>query len=194
VVEPSRAGFARGRLLDKIGMHALDTAELFFEDVRVPAENLLGQAGRAFGYLMRNLAQERMWIGVSALAAAERTFEQTLRYTSERSVFGASINSHQYNRFVLAELATALEVARSHCDRAVMAHTRGELTSEAAAMVKWWNTELCQTVVNRSLQLYGGYGVVKEYPVARAFLDTRVQTIYGGTTEVMKEIIGYSLT
>ena len=193
VVEPDRAGFSRGRLIDKIGMHALDTAELAFENVRVPAENLLGRPGRAFGYLMRNLAQERLWIGVSALAAAERTFEDTLRYTSERTVFGGPVNSHQYNRFVLAELATSLAVARSHCDRAVMAHTKGRLTSDEAAMVKWWNSELCQTVVNRCLQMHGGYGVVTEYPVARAFLDTRVQTIYGGTTEVMKEIIGQSL-
>jgi len=192
-VEADRPGFTRGRKIDKIGMRALDTAELFFEDVEVPAENLLGRPGRAFAYLMRNLVQERMWIGVSALAAAERTFEQTLRYAGERSVFGQAVGHHQYNRFVLAELATALAVARSHTDRAVLTHAAGRLTAEEAAMVKWWNTELCQKVVDRCLQLHGGYGFVREYPVARAFLDTRVQTIYGGTTEVMKELIGHSL-
>jgi alkylation response protein AidB-like acyl-CoA dehydrogenase len=192
-VEADRPGFTRGRKIDKIGMRALDTAELFFEDVEVPAENLLGRPGRAFAYLMRNLVQERMWIGVSALAAAERTFEQTLRYAGERSVFGQAVGHHQYNRFVLAELATALAVARSHTDRAVLTHVEGRLTAEEAAMVKWWNTELCQKVVDRCLQLHGGYGFVREYPVARAFLDTRVQTIYGGTTEVMKELIGHSL-
>ncbi|HZG07183.1 MAG TPA: acyl-CoA dehydrogenase family protein [Streptomyces sp.] len=192
-VEPHRAGFTRGRKLDKIGMTALDTAELFFQDVVVPGENLLGRTGRAFAYLMRNLTQERMWIAVSALAAAERVFADTLEYVRERSVFGQPVGRHQYNRFVLAELATSLAVARSHCDRAVLAHTEGRLGSEEAAMAKWWNTELCQTVVNRCLQLHGGYGVMREFPIARAYLDTRVQTIYGGTTEVMKEIIGHSL-
>jgi alkylation response protein AidB-like acyl-CoA dehydrogenase len=194
VVEASRPGFSRGQKIDKIGMRALDTAELFFDDVAVPAANLLGRPGRAFGYLMRNLTQERMWIATSALAAAEQVLADTLRYASDRSVFGLPVGQHQYNRFVLAELATSVAVARSHCDRAILAHAERRLTSEDAAMVKWWNTELCQQVVNRCQQLHGGYGVVRDYAVARAFLDTRVQTIYGGTTEVMKEIIGYSLT
>lgn len=193
VVEPNLPGFCRGRKLDKIGMAALDTAELFFSDVEVPGENLLGRPGRAFGYLMRNLAQERLWIAVSALAAAEKVFEDTLEYCRTRTVFGRAIGHHQYNRFVLADLATALAVARSHCDRALLAHTEGRLTSEDAAMVKWWNTELCQRVVDRCLQLHGGYGIIREFPIARAFVDTRVQTIYGGTTEVMKEIIAHSL-
>jgi alkylation response protein AidB-like acyl-CoA dehydrogenase len=193
VVEPHRAGFTRGRKLDKIGMSALDTAELFFQDVEVPAGNVLGRPGRAFGYLIRNLTQERLWIAVSSLAAAEKVFEDTLEYCRHRTVFGQAIGRHQYNRFVLADLATALAVARSHCDRAVLSHLEGRLSSEDAAMVKWWNTELCQNVVNRCLQLHGGNGVIREYPVARAFLDTRVQTIYGGTTEIMKEIIGHSL-
>lgn len=192
-VEADRAGVGRGRKIDKIGMRALDTAELFFDGVRVPEENLLGRPGRAFAYLMRNLVQERMWIGVSALAAAERIFDDTLAYAGERSVFGMAVGHHQSNRHLLAELATALSVARSHCDRAVMAHSAGRLTAEDAAMVKWWNTELCQTVVSRCLQLHGGYGFVREFAVARAFVDTRVQSIYGGTTEVMKEIIGHSL-
>ncbi|MFD9889694.1 acyl-CoA dehydrogenase family protein [Amycolatopsis sp. NPDC059027] len=193
VVEPHRAGFSRGRTLDKVGMTALDTAELSFQDVVVPAENLLGKPGRAFAYLMRNLPQERLWIAVSALAAAERVLEDTLEYCRRRVVFGQAVGRHQHNRFVLADLATALAVARSHTDRALTVHNEGRLGSEDAAMVKWWNTELCQNVVNRCLQLHGGYGVIRENPVARAFLDTRVQTIYGGTTEIMKEIIGQSL-
>lgn len=193
VVEATRAGLTRGRKIDKIGMKALDTVELFFGDVVVPAENLLGRQGRAFGYLMRNLVQERMWIATSALAAAERVFEETLEYAGRRSVFGMAVGHHQSNRHLLAELATAIAVARSHCDRAVLAHTEGRLTAEDAAMVKWWNTELCQNVVSRCLQLHGGYGFVRDFAVARAFVDTRVQTIYGGTTEVMKEIIGHSL-
>lgn len=193
VVEPDRPGFTRGRKLDKIGMTALDTAELFFSDVEVPTGNLLGRPGRAFGYLMRNLPQERLWIAVSALAAAEKVFEDTLEYCRTRTVFGQAIGRHQYNRFVLADLATALAVARSHTDRAVLSHVAGRLSAEDAAMAKWWNTELCQTVVNRCLQLHGGNGIIREFPVARAFVDTRVQTIYGGTTEVMKEIIGNSL-
>ncbi|QKW35610.1 acyl-CoA dehydrogenase family protein [Actinomadura sp. NAK00032] len=192
-VEPDRPGFARGRKIDKIGMRALDTAELSFDEVPVPAENLVGRPGRAFGYLLRNLVQERLWIGVSALAAAEQIFEETLEYAGRRSVFGAPVGHHQVNRHLLAELATALAVARSHCDRAILAHNEGRLGAEDAAMVKWWNSELCQTVVSRCLQLHGGYGFVREFAVARAFVDTRVQSIYGGTTEIMKEIIGNSL-
>ncbi|EWM18626.1 acyl-CoA dehydrogenase family protein [Kutzneria sp. 744] len=193
VVEADRAGVKRGRLIDKIGMKALDTSELFFDDVAVPARNLLGRPGRAFGYLMRNLVQERMWIGISALAAAERVLAETLEYVGKRSVFGMAVGQHQSNRHHLAELATAVEVARSHCDRAILAYNDRRLSAEDAAMVKWWNTELCQQVVTQCLQLHGGYGFVRESVVARAYLDTRVQTIYGGTTEVMKEIISHSL-
>ncbi|GIH66873.1 acyl-CoA dehydrogenase family protein [Microbispora siamensis] len=193
VVEPGMAGFSRGRKLDKIGMRAMDTVELFFDDVEVPAENLLGREGRAFAYMMRTLRQERMMIAVGALAAAERIFEETLDYCRRREVFGRPVGRHQYNRFVLAELATALAVARAFTDRCVAGHAAGELGAEEAAMAKWWNTELCQKVVDRCLQMHGGYGVIREFPVARAFVDTRVQTIYGGTTEVMKEMIGHSL-
>ncbi|WP_409180688.1 acyl-CoA dehydrogenase family protein [Amycolatopsis sp. VS8301801F10] len=193
VVESHRAGFTRGRALDKIGMSALDTSELFFEDVAVPAENLLGRPGRAYAHLMRNLPQERLWIAVSTLAAAEKVFQDTLGYCRERIVFGQAIGRHQHNRFVLADLATSLEVARSHTDRVLMIHNDGRLSAEEAAMVKLWNTELCQNVVNRCLQLHGGYGILRENPIARAFVDTRVHTIYGGTTEIMKEIIGQSL-
>ncbi|GGQ08885.1 acyl-CoA dehydrogenase family protein [Streptosporangium pseudovulgare] len=193
VVEADRPGFTRGRKLDKIGMRAMDTVELFFDDVEVPAANLLGKEGRAFAYMMRTLRQERMMIAVAALAAAEKVMEDTLAYCREREVFGRPVGHHQYNRFVLAELATALAVARAFTDRCVAEHAAGRLAAEEAAMAKWWNTELCQKVVDRCLQLHGGYGVVRDFPVARAFVDTRVQTIYGGTTEVMKEMIGHSL-
>jgi alkylation response protein AidB-like acyl-CoA dehydrogenase len=193
VVETDRAGFERGRKLDKIGMRALDTVELFFTDVRLPAENLLGREGRAFGYLMRTMRQERVMIAVAALAAAERVFEDTLVYCRQREVFGQPVGHHQYNRFLLAELATALTVARTFTDRLITEHDAGRLGAEEAAMAKWWNSELCQKVVDRCVQLHGGYGVIREYPVARAFADTRVQTIYGGTTEIMKEMIGRSL-
>ncbi|MER7208133.1 acyl-CoA dehydrogenase family protein [Streptosporangium sp. NPDC001559] len=193
VVEPTRVGVTRGRTLDKIGMRALDTVELFLSDVEIPVENLLGREDRAFAYLIRTLRQERVMLAVSALATAERLFEETLTYCGRREVFGRPIGRHQYNRFLLAELRTALTVARAFTDRCVAEHDAGRLTSEEAAMAKWWNTELCQRVVDRCVQLHGGYGVMREFPVARAFVDTRVQTIYGGTTEIMKELIGQSL-
>ncbi|MCG5216061.1 acyl-CoA dehydrogenase family protein [Streptosporangium soli] len=192
-VESDRPGFGRGRRLDKIGMRAMDTVELFFDGVEVPAANLLGKEGRALAYMMRTLRQERMMIAVAALATAERVFEDTLEYCRTREVFGQPVGRHQHNRFVLAELATALTVARSFTDRCIVEHGAGRLDAEEAAMAKWWNTELCQKVVDRCLQLFGGYGVVRDFPVARAFVDTRAQTIYGGTTEIMKELIGHSL-
>ena len=193
VVERGMAGFERGRNLDKIGMHAQDTSELFFSDVRVPAENLLGDEGGGFIALMQNLPRERVAIGATALAAAEQVFEQTLEYCKQRQAFGRPIGSFQYNRFVLAELATELAVARAFTDRAVMDHNAGRLSNEDASMVKWWDTELCNRLVDRCVQLHGGYGYMREYPVARAFADGRVQTIFGGTTEIMKEIIGRGL-
>jgi alkylation response protein AidB-like acyl-CoA dehydrogenase len=193
VVERGMAGFERGRNLDKIGMHAQDTSELFFSDVRVPAENLLGDEGGGFVALMQNLPRERVTIGATALAAAEKVFEQTLEYCKQRRAFGRPIGSFQYNRFVLAELATELAVARAFTDRAVLEHNAGRLSNEDASMVKWWDTELCNRLVDRCVQLHGGYGYMLEYPVARAFADGRVQTIFGGTTEIMKEIIGRGL-
>ena len=193
VVERGMAGFDRGRNLDKIGMHAQDTSELFFSDVRVPVANLLGDEGGGFVALMRNLPRERVAIGATALAAAECVFEQTLEYCKQRQAFGRPIGSFQYNRFMLAEMATELAVARAFTDRAVTEHVAGALSNEDASMVKWWDTELCNKVVDRCVQLHGGYGYMREYPVARAFADGRVQTIYGGTTEIMKEIIGRGL-
>jgi alkylation response protein AidB-like acyl-CoA dehydrogenase len=193
VVEAGMPGFSRGRNLDKIGMSAQDTSELFFSDVFVPSGNLLGQPGGGFAALMQNLPRERVAIGLFALASAERVFELTLAYCRERQAFGRPIGSFQHSRFELAEMATALEVARAFTDRAIMAHVEGALSAEEAAMVKWWNSDLCNRVCDRCVQLHGGYGYMREYPVARAWADSRAQSIFGGTNEIMKEIIGRGL-
>jgi alkylation response protein AidB-like acyl-CoA dehydrogenase len=193
VVERDMPGFERGRNLDKVGMHAQDTSELFFHDVRVPAGNLLGDEGGGFVALMENLPRERLAIGATAVAGAAAVFDETLAYCKQREAFGRPIGRFQHNRFVLAEMATEIAVARAFTDKAVLEHNAGRLTVEDAAMVKWWNTELCNRVVDRCVQLYGGYGYMREFPVARAFTDSRVQTIFGGTTEIMKEIIGRGL-
>ena len=193
VVESGMPGFTRGRNLDKMGMHAQDTSELFFSDVAVPAANVLGQVGGGFVALMENLPRERITIGVGALATAERVFAETLSYCKERQAFGRPIGSFQHSRFVMAELATELEVARAFTDKAIMAHVAGDLTAQEAAMVKWWDTELCNRACDRCVQLHGGFGYMREYAVARAWADTRAQTIFGGTTEIMKEIIGRGL-
>jgi len=193
VVERGMPGFERGRNLDKVGMHAQDTSELFFHDVRVPAANLLGAEGGGFVALMQNLPRERLAIGATALAGAETVFAATLAYCKERQAFGRAIGKFQHNRFVLAEIATELAVARAFTDKAVLEHNADRLSVADAAMVKWWDTELCNRVVDRCVQLFGGYGYMREYPVARAFTDSRVQTIFGGTTEIMKEIIGRDL-
>jgi len=193
VVEREMAGFGRGRNLDKIGLHAQDTSELFFTDVRVPVANLLGTEGGGFVALMENLPRERVTIGVFALAVAEKAFEDTLAYTKQRQAFGVPVGSFQHSKFLLAEMATELAMARAFTDKAIMAHADGELTTQEASMVKWWNTELCNRVTDHCVQLHGGYGYMREYPVARAWADSRVMTIYGGTTEIQKEIIGRGL-
>jgi alkylation response protein AidB-like acyl-CoA dehydrogenase len=193
VVERGMAGFERGRNLAKVGMHAQDTSELFFSDVRVPAANLLGAEGGGFLALMQNLPRERLAIGATALAGAEQVFEDTVAYCRQRQAFGRPIGAFQHSRFTLAEMATELAVARAFTDRAVTEHNAGQLSNSDASMVKWWDTELCNRVVDRCVQLHGGYGYMTEYPVARAFADSRVQTIFGGTTEIMKEIIGRDL-
>ena len=192
-VERGMDGFERGRNLDKVGMHAQDTSELFFGDVRVPAGNMLGEEGGGFIALMQNLPRERVAIGAAALAGAEGAFGQTLEYCQQRQAFGRPIGRFQHNRFVLAEMATELAVARAFTDRCVTEHNAGRLSTEEASMLKWWNTELCNKVVDRCVQLHGGYGYMREYPVARAYADGRAQTIFGGTTEIMKEIIGRGL-
>ena len=192
-VERGMAGFERGRNLDKVGMHAQDTSELFFADVRVPAANLLGTEGGGFIAMMQNLPRERVAIGTAALAGAEKAFEETLEYCKQRQAFGRPIGKFQHNRFVLAEMATELTVARTFTDRCVTEHIAGRLSTEEASMLKYWDTELCVRIVDRCVQLHGGYGYMREYPVARAYTDGRAQTIFGGTTEIMKEIIGRGL-
>ncbi|MEV1248817.1 acyl-CoA dehydrogenase family protein [Nonomuraea sp. NPDC050022] len=193
VVERGMEGFGRGRNLDKIGMKAQDTAELFFENVRVPVANRLGaEEGQGFFQLMNNLPQERLSIAVAAVAAAETVLEQTIEYCKSRQAFGRNIGSFQNTRFVLAELATETEIARHYVDKCVRALNAKELTVVDAAKAKWWTTELQNKVIDRCLQLHGGYGYMMEYPVAKAWIDSRVQSIYGGTTEIMKEIIGRS--
>ncbi len=192
-VERGMTGFERGRNLDKVGMKAQDTAELFFDEVRLPAENLVGREGGGFIHLMEKLPQERLSIAVVAVAAAEKVFALTLDYCKGRTAFGKPIGGFQHNRFVLAEMATEIEIARHYVEKSVLEHNAGRYTVQDAAMAKWWTTELQKRVVDQCVQLHGGYGYMLEYPVAKAYVDSRVQTIYGGTTEVMKEIIGRSL-
>lgn len=192
-VERGMPGFERGRNLDKIGMKAQDTAELFFDEVRVPAANLVGTEGGGFVHLMNALPQERLSIAVVAVAAARNVLDLTIEYCKQRKAFGKAIGSFQHNRFVLAELETELCIAETYLDRAVLEHNAGRFDVKDAAMAKWWTTELQKRVVDACVQLHGGYGYMLEYPVAKAYLDSRVQTIYGGTTEIMKEIIGRSL-
>jgi alkylation response protein AidB-like acyl-CoA dehydrogenase len=193
VIERGMPGFERGRNLDKVGLHSQDTAELSFTDVRVPAENVLGEVGDGFGYLVSNLPQERMSIAIAGVAGARASLNWTIDYVRERKAFGQSIGSLQNTRFVLAEIATEVDVAEAFVDRCVDALATDDLTVEDAAKAKWWCTELQGRVADRCLQLHGGYGYMLEYPIARAFVDARVTRIYGGATEIMKEIIGRSL-
>jgi alkylation response protein AidB-like acyl-CoA dehydrogenase len=193
VVERGMEGFERGRNLDKIGQKAQDTAELFFHDVRVPKENLLGEQDGAFLHLMTNLAQERMTIAVAGIAAAENILDITKEYVKEREAFGKPLAKLQHVRFEIAEMATECAVTRAFLDRCIEDHAHGELDAVHASMAKYWATELQKRVADRCLQLHGGYGYMNEYRVARAFTDGRIQTIYGGTTEIMKEIIGRSV-
>jgi alkylation response protein AidB-like acyl-CoA dehydrogenase len=193
VVERGMDGFERGRNLDKLGLKAQDTSELFFSDVRVPAGNLLGMDGSAFFSLVQNLPQERLVIAVMAAAAVRRAFEVTMDYVKERTAFGRPIGTFQHNRFTMAEIATEAEIAQVFVDRCIIELNAGTLSPDVAAMAKWWTTELQVKVMDRCLQLHGGYGYMKEYPISGMFADSRVQTIYGGTTEIMKELIGRSL-
>ncbi|MBV6700886.1 acyl-CoA dehydrogenase family protein [Kitasatospora aureofaciens] len=193
VVERGMPGFERGRNLDKIGQKSQDTAELFFEDVRVPKENLLGELNGGFVHLMQNLAQERLAIAVAAIAGAEYLVEITTDYVKRREAFGRPLAKLQHVRFEIAELATECAVTRAFVDRCITEHNRYALTPADASMAKWWATELQKRTADRCLQLHGGYGYMSEFPVARAFTDGRIQTIYGGTTEIMKEIVGRSI-
>ncbi|AIJ24648.1 MULTISPECIES: acyl-CoA dehydrogenase family protein [Amycolatopsis methanolica group] len=193
VVERGTPGFERGRNLDKLGLHGQDTSELHFTDVRVPVANRLGDEGQGFFQLMRNLPQERLSLAVTAVASAEGVLARTMDYVTQRRAFGTPVGSFQHSRFLLAELHTEVDIARVFVDHCVALHARGELTAVQAAKAKWWCTELQVRVADRCLQLHGGYGYMREYPVSRAYTDARIQTIYGGTTEIMKEIIGRDL-
>jgi alkylation response protein AidB-like acyl-CoA dehydrogenase len=190
VVENDTPGYSRGRNLEKLGQHAQDTAELFFEDARAPAENLLGDEGMGFRYLTHNLAQERLSIAVGAVAAARGALERTLEYVSDRKAFGRPVGTFQSSRFRLAECRTEVEVAQAFVDRCLSAIVAGELSAEEAAMAKYWCSEAQGRVIDACLQLHGGYGYMLEYPIARDYADARISRIYGGTTEIMKEIIG----
>jgi len=192
-VERGMPGFERGRNLDKVGLKAQDTAELFFDDVRIPGENLIGEKNGGFGHLMEKLPQERLSIAVVAVAGCERMLEITLDYVKGRTAFGRPVGSFQNSRFVLADLATKTQIARVFLDRCIVSLNAGELTAIDAAMAKLWTTDLQNTVADACLQLHGGYGYMSEYPISKAWRDSRVQSIYGGTNEIMKEIIGRSM-
>jgi alkylation response protein AidB-like acyl-CoA dehydrogenase len=192
-VETGTPGFSRGRRLAKVGLKANDTAELFFDDCRVPADNLIGTENHGFYHLMANLPRERLGIAVAAVAAAERLLGITLEYARSREAFGRPIGKFQHNRFLLAELDTEVTIARTFVNHCLSEFNAGRLSVVDAAKAKWWTTELQNRVADRCVQLHGGYGYMLEYPVAKAWLNSRVQTIYGGTTEIMKEIIGRGL-
>jgi alkylation response protein AidB-like acyl-CoA dehydrogenase len=193
VLERGMPGFERGRNLKKIGLRSQDTAELSFADVRVPRENLLGEIGSGFRYLVSNLPQERISIAVAGVSAARACLNWTVEYVRSRKAFSSTIGSMQNTRFVLAEVATEVDLGQVYVDRCIDALQDGDLSPEDAAKAKWWCTELQGRVADQCVQLHGGYGYVLEYPIARAYADARVTRIYGGTTEIMKEIIGRSL-
>jgi alkylation response protein AidB-like acyl-CoA dehydrogenase len=192
-VEDGTAGFTRGPKLDKVGCRAQDTAELFFDDVLVPAANLLGQEGRGLAQLMRHLPRERLSIAVVAVAVAEQALAMTLDYCKDRRAFGQPIGSHQGLRWQLADMQTEVALGRVFVDRCLQALVDGELTGEQAAQAKYWTTEMENRVVDRCVQLHGGYGYMEEYPIARLWRNARVQRIYGGTSEIMKDIVGRSM-
>lgn len=194
VLERGMEGFERGRNLDKIGQHAQDTAELAFTKVRVPVSNLLGtEAGQGFAQLVTKLPQERLGMAVAGVAAAQAAFNWTLEYVRDRKAFGQTIGSFQNSKFVLAEIATEIDLAWNYVDTCIRVHNEGELTAVDASKAKYWCTELQGRVVDKCLQLHGGYGYMNEYPIAKAYADARITRIYGGTTEIMKEVIGRSL-
>ena len=194
VIERGMTGFDRGRNLDKLGLHSQDTAELFFSDVEVPASNLLGEEGKGFYYLMTNLAQERLNMAVGALAVCHAALDGTIAYTKERQAFGQQVAQFQHSKFLLAELSTQVQVAQVYVDRCIELHIAGALSAEQASAAKYHCTELQNRVVDRCLQLHGGYGYMTEYPIARAWADSRIQTIYGGTSEIMLEVVGRAVT
>jgi alkylation response protein AidB-like acyl-CoA dehydrogenase len=190
VVERGMEGFTRGTNLDKLGLKAQDTAELSFDNVIVPKTNLLGEEGQGFVYLMQNLPQERVSIACIAIAAIEAVLDMTLDYVKGREAFGKPIGKFQNTRFTLAEMATEAYIARVFVNHCIEQLNKGEVDTALASMAKWWTTELQKKIVDQGVQMHGGYGYMMEYPIAKAYADTRIQTIYGGTTEIQKEIIG----
>ena len=193
LVEATRDGFTKGRNLDKIGQHSGDTSELFFEDVRVPVTNLLGDENRGFIYLMSQLAQERLSLAISAQAAAQRAFDEAVAFTKDRKAFGKTVFDFQNTRFTLADLKAKLQVGWAHIDWALQRHIEGKLTADEASAAKLWHTEQQWQILDPALHLHGGAGYMNEYTIARLWRDARVQRIYGGTSEIMKEIVGRSL-
>jgi len=189
LVDADTPGFERGRNLDKIGQHSADTSELFFADVRVPKTNILGGENRGFIHLMEELPQERLSIAVSAMGGSQRAFDEAVKFTKERKAFGKTVFEFQNSKFTLADLAAKLQVGWAHLDWAIKRHLAGELTTGEASAAKLWHTEMQWEMVDASLQLHGGAGYMNEYPIARLWRDARVQRIYGGTSEIMKEVV-----
>ena len=193
IVEAGTPGFQKGKLLKKIGMKSQDTAELYFEDCRVPARNLLGEEGHGFYYLMQKLQQERLVVGIACQAAGEAAFEYTLAYCKERKAFGKPIGAFQNTQFKLAELATELEIGRHFLDRLLVDHVAGKDVLKETCMSKWWHSDMLKRLTDECLQLHGGYGYMEEYEIAKAYLDARVQSIFAGTNEIMKVVIAKQL-
>lgn len=193
VVERDAPGFSRGRQLRKIGQHSQDTAELFFEDCRVPVSNLIGEEGHGFAYLTEKLQQERLVVGIAAQVAAEESLRETIDYVKTRYAFGQPISKFQNTRFTLAELATKVEMARTFLDELIARHVAGENVVMLVSMAKWWNTDMAKDVIGACLQLHGGYGYMEDYPIARRYRDIPVMSIYAGTNEIMKTIIAKHL-
>ena len=192
-VPATAEGFSRGRKLDKVGQDESDTAELFFADVRVTDEDIVGELDGGFVHLMQMLPQERLSVAISNLAHARQALDETLQYVKERKAFGTSIGSFQHNKFLLAEMSTQADVAQAYVDQCVLAHVRGELSAVDAAKAKWWTAQVQNEILDRCVQLYGGYGYMNEYRVARAWRDARISKIWAGSNEIMKEIIGRDL-
>jgi acyl-CoA dehydrogenase len=193
VVEREMEGFARGKQIEKLGQHASDTAELFFEDVHLPAESLLGAEGSGFFQLVSRLVPERLTLAVGSIAGCEVAFAMTLDYVKQRTAFGRPIGSFQNSRFVMAELKTKIEITRCFVDRCIERYVAGTCSVEEAAMAKWWATDLLGVVTDAGVQLHGGYGYTTEYPIGKAWVDARIGRIYAGTNEIMKELIGRTL-
>lgn len=191
-VEADMPGFTRGTKLDKVGQHEADTSELFFTNVRVPACHVIGEVDRGFIHMMERLPQERLGCAISNLAHARGVLEETIEYVKERNAFGQPIGAFQHNKFLVAELITALDVAQAFIDQCLTAHLTGELDAVDAAKAKWWSADVQNKVIDACVQLFGGYGYMKEYRVARAWMDARVTRIWAGSNEIMKEIIGRS--